>query len=746
MKTLVQDTQSPRVASNASSSFIAGIVVFLVALPLSLGIALASGAPLFSGILGGVVGGLVVGTLSGSSVSVSGPSAALATIVIQQIAELHSFEAFLLALVLAGLFQVILGLCRSGFIAEFFPSSVIKGLLAATGILIVLKQIPHLVGYDPIPFGDADFMEYDGSNTFSEISSSLFHVQVGALLIGILSLFFLLFSERIKFFKKVLIPAPLIVVLLAVGISFMLRKIGSAWSISPSHLVQVPQVVDISSFLGALKFPDFKQIFSPSIYVAALILAASASLETLLNLEAADKIDPEQRLSPPNRELLAQGFGNMILGLVGGIPITSAIVRSSANINAGGRTRLSTIVHGALLLGCVTLLPRCLNEIPLSALAAILTVVGAKLAKPQLFMNMWKGGSNQFVPFIITILAIIFSNLLFGILIGLGVGLLFVLHSNLKFPMHQIVERHAAGEVLRIELGNQVSFLNRPFLVKTLDEVPRGSQLLIDAHATDYIDPDISGIIQDYVDQKAKVRNITVSLIGFKKEYRSLQDDIRFIDYSTREVQSKLLPAEVIDILRKGNQRFRQGRPLLRNYQRQVEQTSKGQFPMGVILSCIDSRAPVEIIFDAGIGDLFSIRIAGNVAHEKELASMEYACLVAGAKLILVLGHSSCGAVSAAVDFFHSEVPIDQATGCDHLEVLLQGIQKSIDPATFSSEQLKSGEYRKTYIDEVAKRNVEKTIRLIYEKSSSLARAVDEKRIAIVGAFYDVSTGRVEFF
>lgn len=727
------------------SSLVAGVVVFLVALPLSLGIALASGAPLFSGILGGIVGGLVVGLLSGSSVSVSGPSAALATIVVQQIAQLHSFEAFLLALFFAGLFQIILGLCRTGFVAEFFPSSVIKGLLAATGILIVLKQIPHLLGYDPIPFGDAAFFELDGENTFSEIWSSCVHVQMGALLIGLFSLLFLIVSGRFQIFKKGLIPAPLLVVIAAIGISLLLRRMGSAWSINVTHLVQVPKVINIGSLIGALKFPDFKLLTSPGVYMGAFIIAASASLETLLNLEAADKIDPEQRLSPPNRELIAQGVGNMILGLVGGIPITSAIVRSSANIHAGGRLRLSTIVHGLLLLGCLMLIPGWLNEMPLSVLAAILIIVGSRLATPALFVRMWKEGVNQFLPFIITIVAILFSNLLFGILIGLVVGLLFVLHSNLRRPIHQILERHAAGDVLRIELTNQVSFLNRPSLIKVLDEVPSKSHLLIDARGTDYIDPDILSLIHDYVHDKAKIRKVTVSLVGFKEKYPQLRDGIQFIDYSTREIQSKLTPDEVLNILREGNQRFCVGRPLLRDYQHQVQQTSSGQYPMGVILSCIDSRAPVEIIFDAGLGDFFSVRIAGNGANEKELASMEYACLVAGAKLILVLGHSSCGAVTAAVDFFESKVSIEKATGCQHLNVLLKDIQDLIDPATWSSQEFKVEENRKNYVDDLARRNVQHTMRLICEKSSSLAAAIQEGRVAIAGAFYDVATGKVEF-
>jgi len=722
---------------------VAGVVIFLVALPLSLGIALTSGAPLLSGLLGGMIGGLVVGSLSGSQVSVSGPSAALAAIVAQQIGELRSFEAFLLALFFAGLIQVILGCCRGGFIAEFFPSSVIKGLLAATGILIVLKQIPHLVGYDPVAFGDSSFWEWDGNNTFSAIRCAITHLQLGALLIGVTSLLFLILSNRVKWLKSFPIPAPLIVVIAAVVVNGLLHRIGNSWSIDATHLVQIPDIATPGAFLTTLRFPDWKQWMQPGVYVAAIFIAASASLETLLNLEATDKIDPEQRVSPPNQELIAHGIGNMVLGLMGGIPVTSAIVRSTANVTAGGRTRWATITHGLFLLASILFLSRWINQTPLAALAAILVSVGMKLVQPQTFVRLWREGNNQFVPFLTTIVAIIFTNLLFGILIGLGVGLLFLLHNNLYRPMHQVLERHAAGDVLRLELANQVSFLNRPSLMKALDAVPAKSHLFIDARGTDYIDPDIISLIRDFLQSKAKVRGIVVSLLGFQEKYRRIKDVVRFIDYSTRELQSKLLPEQVLAIMREGNERFWQGRPLQRDLRRQVRETSSGQYPMGVVLSCIDSRAPVEMIFDAGLGDFFSIRMAGQVANAKELASMEYGCVVAGAKLILVLGHSSCGAVEAALEFYQKKTTAQQAIGCRHLDLLLQEIQQSIDPsmpAAFSSP-----EEKKKWTDALAQRHIRVTMELIRKESPSLRRLEEERVIAIVGAFYDVGTGKVEW-
>lgn len=722
---------------------LAGVVVFLVALPLSLGIALTSGAPLFSGLLGGMVGGLIVGLLSGSQVSISGPSAALASIVTQQISELHSFEAFLLALFMAGGIQILLGSCRGGFIAEFFPSSVIKGLLAATGILIVLKQIPHLIGYDPVAFGDSSFFEGDGNNTFSAIQCALTHLQIGALLVGGTALLFLVMSERLKWLKNLPIPAPLVVVIGAVFANAMFKKWGSSWDIDATHLVHIPSIARPSDFFTALRFPDFSQWLQPKIYTAAIFIAASASLETLLNLEATDKIDPEQRTSPPNRELIAHGVGNMILGLMGGIPITSAIVRSTANITAGGRTRLATVIHGALLLIAILFLSQWINEIPLAVLAAILIVVGMKLAKPALFLKLWQEGGSQFVPFITTIIAIIFTNLLFGVLIGLGVGLLFLLHNNLYRPIHQVLERHAAGDLLHVELANQVSFLNRPSLSKALDAVSPKSHLLIDARGTDYIDPDIISLIQDFLHSKAPIRNITVSLLGFQKKYRRMKDVIRYVDYSTRELQSKMLPKEVLAIMKEGNNRFWQGRSLQRDLRRQVKKTSEGQYPMGVILSCIDSRAPVEMIFDAGLGDFFSIRMAGQVVNDKELASMEYGCVVAGAKLVLVLGHSSCGAVGAALEFYQKKSTALQVTGCEHVDLLLKEIQHSIDPQTPTI--FSSAEEKKEWIDALAKRHIGATIASIRKESTSLRKLEEAGTIAIVGAFYNVGTGKVEW-
>jgi len=724
----------------------AGLVVFLVALPLCLGVALASNAPLFSGILAGIVGGVLVGVLSGSHTSVSGPAAGLTAVVAAQIGNLGTFDAFLVAVVIAGVFQIILGVCKAGFIAAFFPSSVIKGLLAAIGVILILKQIPHVVGHDADPMGNKAFLQADNENTFSELVEAWFDIQPGAALVGLLSLLILIFWDKIKVLKKSAIPSALVVVVVGVAISLLLRKMGGQWVIESSHLVQVPMANSPKEFLGLLQFPDFSVLGNPAVYVAAFTIAIVASLETLLNLEAVDKLDPEQRSSPPNRELFAQGVGNVVVGLIGGLPMTSVIVRSSVNINAGVKTKLSAIWHGMLLLGCVMLVPTWLNEIPLSALAAILLVTGLKLASPKLLKQMWSEGRTQFLPFIITVVAIVLTDLLIGILIGLAVAIGFILHSNLRRPLRKVMEKHATGDVLRIELANQVSFFNRASLDETLRSIPSGGHVLIDARNTDYIDPDILDLITDFKNTTASVHGVEVSLVGFKEKYPQLKDRIQYVDFSSRDVQSSLTPKRVLEIFQEGNNRFLNGTRLSRDLGRQVGATSTGQFPMAVVLSCIDSRTPAELVFDLGLGDIFSVRIAGNIARDKVLGSMEYSCAVAGAKLVLVMGHTSCGAVNAAVDLICSHKTAAEATGCVNLDSLITEIQQSVDMSTCKQpDQWAQGE-KAAYANEVSRRNVLRTMRMIRERSSTLDGLVREGKIAIVGGMYDITTGEVSFF
>jgi carbonic anhydrase/SulP family sulfate permease len=718
---------------------------------------MASNAPLFAGLLAGIVGGILVGLLSGSHTSVSGPAAGLTVIVTSQIASLGSFQAFLLAVVIAGLIQIVLGFARAGFLAAFFPNSVIKGLLAAIGVILILKQIPHLVGYHADPIGDLAVRQPDHENTFSELFQLVGEVHPGAAAIGLLSIAVLVLWDRWKPSIAVLVlwdrwkplkgsvvPAPLIVVLLGAGVSLVLRQLGGPWAIEPTHLVQVPVAGSLSGFVGFLQLPDFSQWSNPAVYFAAATIAAVASLETLLNLEAVDKLDPQQRTSPPNRELLAQGVGNVVSGLVGGLPVTSVIIRSSANINAGAQTKLATVVHGVLLLVSVALLPACLNAIPLSCLAAILLVTGAKLVSPPLLRRMWGEGRTQFIPFAVTVVAIVLSDLLVGVLIGMMVAIGFILSSSIRRPLRRIVEKHLSGEVVHVELADQVSFLNRAALVQALDAVPRGGHVLLDAHRTDYIDPDLVSLIRDFKDQTAPARGVEVSLLGFRSKYQ-LGDQTQYVVHSTRELQAKLSPEQVLQVLKDGHERFRSGRRLTRDLGRQVSDTSGGQHPLAVVLSCIDSRTPAELVFDLGVGDVFSVRIAGNVTSRKVLGSIEYGCAVAGAKLILVMGHTRCGAVTAAIDLICSGETANEATGCQHLDQIVEDIQQSIDPLTCRDLDRVATADKELFVDAVARRNVARSVQTMLQQSQTLSRLVRDGRVVVVGAMYNIVTGDIEF-
>ncbi|QDU47410.1 bifunctional SulP family inorganic anion transporter/carbonic anhydrase [Symmachiella dynata] len=719
----------------------ASVVVFIVALPLCLGIALASEAPLFSGVLSGIIGGIVVGFLSRSHTSVSGPAAGLTAIVAAQIAVLGSFEAFLLAVMIAGAMQVAAGLARAGSIAMFVPNSVIKGLLTAIGIILILKQFPHVLGHDDDVEGEMSFTQPDQENTFTELLS-VFQGQwhLGAASIGILSVAILVAWSRIKFLKNSPVPAPLIVVLVGLGLGQLFRGWGAGWLIGSTHLVQVPVAESLSEFSSFLTHPDFSAWSNPQIYIAAVTIAIVASLETVLNLEATDRLDPQQRQSPPSRELIAQGVGNMTTGLIGGIPMTSVIVRSSVNINSGGKTKLSAIIHGCLLLASVSLAPQVLNQIPLSCLAAILLVTGFKLASPELFRQMYKEGKYQFTPFLITVLAIVFTDLLVGILIGLGVSLSFILYSNVKRPLRRVVENHVGGEVLRIELSNQVSFLNRASLVQALDGIPQGGSVLIDARNSSYIDPDVLGLLHDFKNTSAPARGISVSLLGFRNRY-FLEDEIQYIDYSTHELQERLTADQVLEMLIAGNERFRSGNTLTRHTIRQINATATAQHPLAVVVSCMDSRAPVEMIFDVGVGDVFVVRVAGNVISPEVLASIEYGCVIARAPLVLVMGHTNCGAVTATVDAICG-LSFNDA-GCSHLKYIVDEVSPSIDGLSHFNAEQASEEDKIAFVNQVSERNVQHSVDAILQRSPAISEQVRNGQAAVVGAMYDVNTGQL---
>jgi MFS superfamily sulfate permease-like transporter len=733
--------------NNLGRDAISGVVVFLVALPLCLGIAQASGVDPVAGLIAGIVGGIVVGLLSGSHISVSGPAAGLIVVVASQIASLGSYEAFLLAVVVAGIIQIGLGIARAGVIAVYFPTSVIRGLLTAIGIILILKQFPHLVGLHTDPEGDLAFVQADGQNTITEALAAMMRFHPGAMFIGILSVALLVAWDKIKLLKNSSVPAPFVVVLLGVGISQFLAAYfpnATGWQIGSLHLVQVPVAEKLADVTGFLRFPDFSRIADPAVFVAAFTIAIVASLETLLNLEASDKLDPRQRFSPPSRELFAQGAGNIVAGLMGGIPVTSVIVRTSVNVNSGAASKRSAVFHGALLLLCTIFLPTALNRIPLPCLAAILMVTGFKLASPKIVRAMWDEGWNRFVPYVITVVAIVFTDLMVGVAIGLAVSTAFILASNLQQPLRHIVEKHVSGDVHRFELASQLSFFNRAILDAALREIPRGGHVLLDARNTVYIDPDVIDFIKEYRERTAVARGVSVSVLGFQDKH-SIEDQIQYVDYVSRDLQQNMTPMQVFEVLKNGNQRFRENRPLTRLSDRQLAGAAGGQFPMAAVLACIDSRSPSELIFDLGLGDVFSVRVAGNVVGERVLGSLEYACQVAGAKLVVVLGHTQCGAVTAAADFLAKGVGAADATGCQHLDSVTSEIQAAIDGPTLSRLAASSGDSKAALLSEVSRRNIAHVIGKLRSESRTLAQLELEGRIAFVGGLYDVAVGQIEW-
>ena len=521
--------KNSNIISNLKNDFPASVVVFFVALPLCLGIALASGAPLFSGLIAGIIGGIVVGSLSGSSVGVSGPAAGLAAIVLTSIGTLGGFENFLLAVVLGGIIQFLLGVLRAGVIGYYFPSSVIKGMLTGIGIIIILKQIPHFFGYNS-PEGDFSFFQSDGENTFSWIVNAFKYISPGATLIAIVSLAILLLwsnvlSKKGKLFQ--LIQGPLVAVI--VGIFYVLFTNGnSIWSVQPFQLVSVPIPDGFSSFLGQFSFPNFGVIGNSEVWITAFTIALVASLETLLCVEATDKLDPAKRVTPTNRELMAQGAGNIFSGLVGGLPITQVIVRSSANIQSGGKTKLSAIIHGFLLLISVVSIPTLLNKIPLSVLASILLIVGYKLAKPSLFMSMYRLGWKQFTPFAVTVLGIVFTDLLVGISLGLVVGVIIILiksYQNSHF-LH-IKDKSNGKHQIEMTLAEEVTFINKGAILKELDSLPKDTFLSLDVRKTRFLDYDIIEILEEF-SEKAKNRDIEIQIITERGKSDNLEGFIAY--------------------------------------------------------------------------------------------------------------------------------------------------------------------------------------------------------------------------
>ena len=792
--------------------FVAGLIVFLVALPLCLGIAIGSGADPMSGLIAGVVGALVTGVISGSHTSVSGPAAGLTAIVAGQIAQLGSFETFLLAVLLAGVLQMVLGVMKAGVLSAFFPSSVIKGLLAAIGVILILGQLPLLLGLqkdlrgqsspvvtmdasatvsrpsegsgdqpgtgEPSDFSHAgDGHQKEGDRAIGrdvpgrgteghgaagqghEIGQQIFKfiremkavfqyddgVQWASLLIGLISLAFLIVWDQIKVLKNSLVPSPLIVVILGsiLGVGFQSMSWGLGWSLAENHFVFVPTAQTWSDILGFARGPDFSQWANSSVYVAAVTLAIVASLETLLNLEAVDKLDKKQRVSPPNRELIAQGCGNLCCGLIGGLPVTSVVIRGSVNVNAGSETKLSAIIHGILLVACVVAIPWLLNMIPLSCLAAILLMTGYKLASPTLFQAMAKEGRYQLLPFVLTLGSIVLTDLLIGVIIGLVLSLLFILNSNVRRPVRMIREKHMDGELLHVELANQVSFLNKASLLAAMREAKQGSRLLLDARRSDYIDPDVLGMIREFQTKTAPALGIRLELIGFRDRYRfrSKEDSI---DYSIIEARERLTPDQVQAVLREGNKRFVEGHPIDHDLRPNRLSGSRHR-PIAAFYTGIDSNTPVEMLFDLGIGDAFGLRIPGAVFSRHALGGLEYATNIGEIKLIVVLSRYDSQLVEIVTRRVVEPDYQPLVAGCENLESVLTEIAESVDRDAAARYASLSEQEQRTMVNRFAESHLRRTIRLILEHSPVIRQLVDGGNLKIVPVMLDTASGQADF-
>ncbi len=498
--------------------FLSGLIVFLIALPLCLGIAQASHAPLFAGVVAGIVGGIVIGALSGSHLSVSGPAAGLTAIVLVAITELNAFEIFLCSVIIAGVIQVIIGYLKAGAIANYIPASVLEGMLAGIGLTIIIKQLPDAVGFAKNKA--AVMVDADDGFLVNTISTATQHIQAGAVVIALVGLALLILWQT-KTFKKIsLIPAGLVVVLAGTLINALFISAAPQLALDSSHLVKLPMPSSAGDFFRQFSLPDFRGFGSLKVWETGIVIAVVASIETLLCIEATDKLDPLKRYTPADRELKAQGIGNIVSGFLGGLPITSVIVRSSANVNAGAQTKRSAIFHGVLLLLCAASIPALLNLIPKAALAAILIFTGYRLCKPAVFKHMWKGGWTQFVPFVATVVGVVSLDLLKGVGIGLLLSIFYILRQNIRIPYYYQRSTFSEGDLIKLKLAQEVSFLNKASIKETLEKLPENSKVIIDASQTQYIDFDVLDIIREFYKVQAKEKKIDMSLVGFKNVYK----------------------------------------------------------------------------------------------------------------------------------------------------------------------------------------------------------------------------------
>ncbi len=706
-----------------------GIVVFLVALPLCLGIALASGAPLITGLISGIIGGLVIGLISDSGTSVSGPAASLSAVVFVMIQQLGSFDVFLTALFLAGIIQFIIGTLKAGVIAEYMPTSIIKGLLSAIGIILIISQLPYALGVE-MKSRLSDYSKNMIEGAPERIATILETFAPGALVLSVISLGFLIFWDKTFLKKFKLLPPSLFVVILCVILNQIFKFIAPSLYLEGQHLVSIPKIEGLASILT---FPDFTVITQPKIWVSGFTIAIIASIATLINLEATDNLDPHKRRSSPNRELVAQGVGNTIAGLIGGIPITSVIVRSSVNIASGSETKLSTLVHGALLLVSVLFLSAVINLIPLASLAAILLVVGYKLASIALFKKMYKKGWSQFIPFIVTTLAIILTDVLLGVLIGSAFSIFFLLRSNYFNPFKIKFTPSPQGEITLLELSNEVSFLNKAAIKRFLYKLPEKSRIVIDASFSTYVEPDIIEMLQDFQNTYAKENNINLKINGLRSSYEH-DKNLNIPKGKTVSDHPLTTPQDILDYFKEGNNRYVNGELVSKRFRNKDLMDFFESPPLAAVINCIDMREPLNILLNTGIGDLIPMRAAGNLVGDSILHSAEVACRYQGCKLILIMGNSNNAFIKEALEH--------QNKGEEN-----SYLSRLIEPALndVKLKQMAQELNTKDLADEIIKWNLNESCNRLLNENEYIKNQVLAGKIGICTAFFDRDTGEITF-
>ncbi|WP_299708122.1 SulP family inorganic anion transporter [uncultured Pontibacter sp.] len=708
----------------------AGIVVFLVALPLCLGIALASGAPLISGLISGIIGGIVIGSLSQSQVSVSGPAASLTAVVLVAIQNLGSFDVFLLALVIGGVIQLGIGLLKAGLIADYMPTSIIKGLLAAIGLILIISQLPYALGVELEKSRMLNYSEDFFTGVQQRVLFILRSINMGAVVLSLISLALLIFWDRTPLKKLKLVPPFLLVVILGVILNQVFKLVLPSLYLDGIHLVNIPEISSFSSFVT---FPDFSAIGNIQVWTYGFTIALIASIASLLAIEAADNLDPHKRRSPPNRELVAQGIGNTLAGLIGGIPITSVIVRSSVNIETGAETKLSTIIHGSLLLVSVLFLSAVINLIPLASLAVLLLVVGYKLASIAVIKSMYRKGWTQFLPFVVTTLAILFTDVLIGVTIGTAVSIFFLLRGNYYNPFYIESTKSPNGKTYRLELSNEVSFLNKPAIKTTLWNLPQNSQIIIDATFTTYVEPDVIEILHDFQDTFARENDIDVIITGLRESYNpKSQEDVAEVKAETKKVLTT--PQDILDYFMEGNQRYVDGNLVSRRLRNKELMDFIKEAPLAAVVNSIDMREPLNMLLNTGIGDLIPMRAAGNLMSDFLIYSTEVACRKQGARLILLMGNSENSFIKEALE-------CHLAGEESYLSALLA---PALASGNFPEDRLRSEDSDKL-VDGITRWNLEESKRRILQQSEYIRAEVEKGHLGLCSAFFDRATGKIEF-